>query len=66
MDERVAGGYPTPIPEGTDSDDTWVGRIRKDISHPNGIDMWVVSDNLRKGAALNSVQIAEVLIKDYI
>ncbi len=66
MDERTAGGYPTPIPEGTDSDDTWVGRIRKDISHPNGIDMWVVSDNLRKGAALNSVQIAEVLIKDYI
>ncbi|HEY0962863.1 MAG TPA: aspartate-semialdehyde dehydrogenase [Pseudomonadales bacterium] len=66
MDERKAGGYPTPIPEGTDSDATWVGRIRKDISHPNGIDLWVVSDNLRKGAALNSVQIAEVLIKDYI
>jgi aspartate-semialdehyde dehydrogenase len=66
MDRREAGGYPTPIPEGTDSDATWVGRIRKDISHPNGIDMWVVSDNLRKGAALNSVQIAELLIKDYI
>ncbi|MEI7950902.1 MAG: aspartate-semialdehyde dehydrogenase [Gammaproteobacteria bacterium] len=66
MDEQKAGGYPTPIPEGTDSDATWVGRIRKDISHPNGIDLWVVSDNLRKGAALNSVQIAEVLIKDYI
>jgi aspartate-semialdehyde dehydrogenase len=66
MDERKAGGYPTPIPEGTDSDETWVGRIRKDVSHPNGINLWVVSDNLRKGAALNSVQIAEVLIKDYI
>jgi aspartate-semialdehyde dehydrogenase len=66
MDKREPGGYPTPIPEGTDSDATWVGRIRKDISHPNGIDMWVVSDNLRKGAALNSVQIAELLIKDYI
>jgi aspartate-semialdehyde dehydrogenase len=66
MDERKAGGYPTPIPEGTDSDETWVGRIRKDISHPNGINLWVVSDNLRKGAALNSIQIAEVLIKDYI
>ena len=66
MDEQKPGGYPCPIPEGTDHDETWVGRIRKDISHPNGIDMWVVSDNLRKGAALNSVQIAEVLIKDYI
>lgn len=66
LDKREAGGYPTPIGEGTDHDEVWVGRIRKDISHPNGIDMWVVSDNLRKGAALNSVQIAEVLIKDYI
>jgi len=66
MDKREAGGYPTPIPEGTDHDEVWVGRIRKDISHPHGIDMWVVSDNLRKGAALNSVQIAELLIKDYI
>ncbi len=52
--------------EGTDRDETWVGRIRKDISHPHGINLWVVSDNLRKGAALNSVQIAELLIKDYI
>jgi aspartate-semialdehyde dehydrogenase len=66
MDKREPGGYPTPIGEGTDSDDVWVGRIRKDISHPHGIDLWVVSDNLRKGAALNSIQIAEVLIKDYI
>jgi aspartate-semialdehyde dehydrogenase len=66
MDKQENGGYPTPIPEGTDHDEVWVGRIRKDISHPNGINMWVVSDNLRKGAALNSVQIAEVLIKDYI
>jgi aspartate-semialdehyde dehydrogenase len=66
MDKREDGGYPTPIGEGTDRDETWVGRIRKDISHPNGIDLWVVSDNLRKGAALNSIQIAELLIKDYI
>ena len=66
LDKREPGGYPTPIPEGTDHDATWVGRIREDISHPNGINLWVVSDNLRKGAALNSVQIAEVLIKDYI
>src|SRR5690606_4283328 len=42
MDERKPGGYPTPIPEGTDHDETWVGRIRKDISHPNGINLWVV------------------------
>jgi len=66
LDKQENGGYPTPIPEGTDRDEVWVGRIRKDISHPNGINLWVVSDNLRKGAALNSVQIAEVLIKDYI
>ncbi len=66
MDKREPGGYPTPIGEGTDSDEVWVGRIREDLSHPHGIDLWVVSDNLRKGAALNSVQIAEVLIKDYI
>jgi len=44
----------------------FVGRIREDISHPLGIDLWVVGDNVRKGAALNSVQIAEVLIKNYI
>jgi aspartate-semialdehyde dehydrogenase len=44
----------------------FVGRIREDISHPLGIDLWVVGDNVRKGAALNSVQIAEVLVKNYI
>jgi aspartate-semialdehyde dehydrogenase len=43
-----------------------VGRIRKDISHPNGIDMWIVGDNVRKGAATNSIQIAELLIKEYL
>jgi len=43
-----------------------VGRIREDISHEKGINMWVVSDNVRKGAALNSIQIAEILIKDYL
>jgi len=66
MDTRENGGYPTPIGEGTDHDEVWVGRIRQDISHPNGLNMWIVSDNLRKGAALNSIQIAEVLIKDYL
>lgn len=66
LDRREDGGYPTAISEGTDDDSVWVGRIRKDISHPTGMNMWIVSDNLRKGAALNSVQIAEVLIKDYL
>ncbi|HLN84348.1 MAG TPA: Asd/ArgC dimerization domain-containing protein, partial [Candidatus Binatia bacterium] len=45
---------------------TYVGRIREDSSVPNGLNLWVVSDNLRKGAALNAVQIAEILIRDYI
>jgi aspartate-semialdehyde dehydrogenase len=66
MDSRENGGYPTPIGQGTDHDEVWVGRIRRDISHPNGLNMWIVSDNLRKGAALNSIQIAELLIKDYL
>jgi len=66
MDTRENGGYPTPIGQGTDHDEVWVGRIRQDISHPNGLNMWIVSDNLRKGAALNSIQIAEVLIKDLL
>lgn len=63
MDERVDGGYPTAVTESAGKDPTYVGRIREDISHPRGIDMWIVSDNVRKGAALNSVQIAENLIK---
>jgi len=50
--------------EAVGRDETFVGRIRKDISHPNGLAMWVVSDNIRKGAALNAVQIAEELIKN--
>jgi aspartate-semialdehyde dehydrogenase len=66
MDERVNGGYPTAVTESAGRDGVFVGRIREDISHPRGIDLWVVSDNVRKGAALNSVQIAEVLVKKYI
>ena len=66
MDDRGDGGYPTAVTEAADSDPVFVGRIRDDISHPRGLNMWVVSDNVRKGAALNSIQIAEVLIKDYI
>ncbi len=63
MDERVDGGYPTAVTESAGTNPTFVGRIREDISHPRGIDMWIVADNVRKGAALNSVQIAEILIE---
>jgi len=66
VDERVAGGYPTAVTEGANRDASYVGRIREDVSHPRGLDLWVVSDNVRKGAALNSVQIAEILIRDYL
>ncbi len=66
LDKREDGGYPTAIGEGTDHDEVWVGRVRKDISHPNGLNLWIVSDNLRKGAALNSIQIAEELIKNHL
>lgn len=66
IDDRVAGGYPTPVTDAAGKDAVAVGRIRKDISHPNGIDMWVVGDNVRKGAATNSIQIAELLIKEYL
>ncbi len=66
VDGRVAGGYPTAVTESSGNDNVFVGRIRDDISHPQGIDLWVVGDNVRKGAALNSVQIAEVLVKNYI
>jgi aspartate-semialdehyde dehydrogenase len=66
MDERKPGGYPTPALEAAGKDPVYVGRIREDISHPRGLDMWVVSDNIRKGAALNSIQIAEILVQKYL
>jgi aspartate-semialdehyde dehydrogenase len=66
VDERKDGGYPTAVTDSSGNDDVFVGRIREDISHPLGIDLWIVGDNIRKGAALNSVQIAELLIKNYI
>ncbi len=66
MDEQSDGGYPTPVGDSAGKDSVLVGRIREDISHPRGLDMWVVSDNVRKGAALNSVQIAEMLVETYI
>ncbi|MGD8558595.1 MAG: aspartate-semialdehyde dehydrogenase [Gammaproteobacteria bacterium] len=66
MDKREPGGYPTAVTEGAGHDPVYVGRIREDISHPNGLNLWVVADNVRKGAALNSVQIAEILVKEYL
>ncbi|MDB4223601.1 aspartate-semialdehyde dehydrogenase, partial [Granulosicoccus sp.] len=66
MDERKDGGYPTAVTESAGQDAVFVGRIREDISIENGLNLWVVSDNVRKGAALNSVQIAECLVQDYL
>ena len=58
--------YPLPIIHGEGTDDVFVGRIRKDLTVENGLNLWIVADNIRKGAALNSIQIAELLIKSYI
>ncbi|WP_321276664.1 aspartate-semialdehyde dehydrogenase [Thiomicrorhabdus indica] len=66
MDERVDGGYPTAVTDAAETNPVYVGRVREDISHENGLNLWVVADNVRKGAATNTVQIAEVLIRDYI
>ena len=66
LDERKDGGYPTAVTESAGTDAVFVGRIREDISTERGLDLWVVSDNVRKGAALNSVQIAECLVRDFL
>ena len=66
LDRHENGGYPTAVTESAGTDDVYVGRIREDISHPLGLNLWVVSDNVRKGAALNSVQIAEILVKGFL
>jgi aspartate-semialdehyde dehydrogenase len=66
VDEPGEQSYPTAVTESAGQDPVFVGRIREDISHPRGLDLWVVSDNVRKGAALNSVQIAEILVKDFL
>ncbi len=66
LDEHADGGYPTAVTEAAGKDPVFVGRIREDISHPRGLDLWVVADNVRKGAALNSVQIAESLIQTFL
>jgi len=66
VDAHEPGGYPTPVSEAAGNDPVYVGRIRADISHPRGMNLWVVADNVRKGAALNSVQIAEVLLSSHL
>lgn len=66
IDEHVDGGYPTAVTEASGTDPVYVGRVREDISHPKGLNLWVVADNVRKGAALNSVQIAEILVENYL
>jgi len=66
VDDVDKNSYPSPRTHGNETDDVFVGRIRKDYTLKNGINLWVVADNLRKGAALNSVQIAETLIQSYI
>lgn len=64
VDERKPGGYPTPVTHASGTDPVYVGRIREDLSHPRGLDLWVVADNIRKGAALNAVQVAELLVAE--
>jgi len=66
LDERQPGGYPTQATEAANRDTVYVGRIREDISHERGLDLWIVADNVRKGAATNSIQIAEILARDYL
>ena len=66
LDGVETGAYPTAVTEAAGKDPVFVGRVREDISHPRGINLWIVADNIRKGAALNSVQIAEILAKNYL
>ncbi|MCH9705214.1 MAG: aspartate-semialdehyde dehydrogenase [Proteobacteria bacterium] len=66
IDEHADGGYPMPSEHAAGNDDVFVGRIRNDLNLANGLNLWVVSDNVRKGAALNAVQIAEILAAKYI
>jgi len=66
IDKHEDGGYPTAVSDAANTNPVYIGRVREDITIPNGLNIWVVADNVRKGAATNTVQIAEVLIKDYI
>lgn len=66
IDEHKDGGYPTAVSDAVDTNPVYIGRIREDISCEKGLNIWVVADNVRKGAATNTVQIAEVLIEKYL
>lgn len=66
IDTRKPGGYPTAAVHAANDDRVFVGRLREDLSHERGLNLWIVSDNIRKGAATNSVQIAEMLIRDHL
>jgi len=66
IDEHKPGKYPTPLMLSESEDAVFVGRIREDISCENGLNLWVVADNVRKGSALNAIQIAEILIAEYL
>lgn len=66
VDDMSKLDYATPVTHASGKDDVFVSRIRKDVGMENGLAMWVVSDNVRKGAALNTVQIAEILVKNYL
>jgi aspartate-semialdehyde dehydrogenase len=66
IDGTETGQYPTAVTDASGNDPVFVGRVREDISHSHGINLWIVADNIRKGAALNSVQIAEILAKNYL
>ncbi len=65
IDEREDGSFPTPL-DAAAQDDVLIGRIRADVSHPNGLNMWIVADNIRAGTALNCVNIAEIFIEKYL
>ena len=66
IDNPLKAKYPTVLENAVGHDDVFVGRIRQDISNPNGLNLWVVADNIRKGAATNAIQIAEILCADYL
>ncbi|HAT1596563.1 TPA: aspartate-semialdehyde dehydrogenase [Legionella pneumophila] len=66
VDNTAKASYPTAIKDAVGHDDVFVGRIRQDISHPCGLNLWIVADNIRKGAATNAVQIAEILQREFL
>lgn len=66
LDGREPGAYPTAVTEAANHDTVYVGRIREDMTHERGLDLWITADNVRKGAATNAIQIAEILVREYL